>query len=44
MMTTVAIGTVAGRRTQPLVGWKYYCSALPGEITLTETAKKRKMA
>jgi hypothetical protein len=41
-VSTVAIGIVAGGRTQPLVGWKYQCSALPGEITLTETANKQK--
>lgn len=38
---TATVSTVAGRRTQPLVGWKYQRSALPGEITLTETAKKK---
>ena len=41
IISTVAIGIVAGRRTQPLVRWKYQRSALPGEITLTETANKQ---
>jgi hypothetical protein len=39
---SAAVSIVAGRRTQPLVRWKYQCSALPGEITLTETAKRKK--